>query len=250
MRFTVVTLFPAFFADALGHGLLGRGVEQGLVQVRTIDLRTFGEGRHRTTDDTPYGGGAGMVMKPGPAVAAIEAARQDDPGVRVVLLTPQGRPFTQETAREFAGAGSVAFVCGRYEGFDERIRAFADEEVSLGDFVLMGGEVAALAMIEATARLVPGVLGDLASTDVESHAEGLLEYPQYTRPRDFRGMEAPETLLSGNHAEVARWRRREALLRTAAKRPDLLARAALTAEDRRTLREAGYGDAAAGEKPA
>jgi tRNA (guanine37-N1)-methyltransferase len=236
VRFTVITLFPDFFAGALQHGLLGKGIEQSLVEVRLTDLRRFGEGRHLTTDDAPYGGGSGMVMKPGPVVAAIEAVRGEDPGVRVVLLTPQGRAFGQPVAREFAQRGSVAFVCGRYEGFDERIRAFADEEVSLGDFVLMGGEVAALAMIEATARLIPGVLGDLDSTVEESHAEGFLEYPQYTRPREFRGLGVPEVLLGGNHAEVARWRHFEALRRTALKRPDLLADAALTEEELRFVR--------------
>ena len=225
MRFKVVPLFPAFIEEAVRHGILGKGLTENLLSVEAVDLRPFGEGRHRTTDDTPYGGGAGMVMKPGPVVKAIEELRQRDPAARVVLLTPQGRPFDQGQARRLAGFSSVAFVCGRYEGFDERIRDWADEELSLGDFVLMGGEAAALAIADAVARLVPGVLGDLSSTEEESMSGGLLEYPQYTRPRVFRGKEVPEELLSGNHAHIAKWRRLMSILRTAQRRPDLLEKA-------------------------
>jgi tRNA (guanine37-N1)-methyltransferase len=180
-----------------------------------------------------------MVMMAGPAVRAIEEARAEDPSTKVVLLTPQGALMSQEKAREFASLDSVTFLCGRYEGFDERIRGYADEELSLGDFVLMGGESAALAVIEAVSRYVPGVLGDLASTEEESLSQGLLEYPHYTRPREFRGMEVPEVLLSGNHEKISRWRRLQSVLRTAKKRPDLLAGAKLTPEEREAVKSAG-----------
>ncbi|TLN14352.1 tRNA (guanosine(37)-N1)-methyltransferase TrmD, partial [bacterium] len=178
MKFTILTLFPEFFESPLRAGLMGKAVEAGLVSFDFIDIRDFGEGRHKTTDDYPFGGGAGMVMKAGPVVGAIESLRASDEKARVILLTPQGRPFGQPDAKRLSALESVAFVCGRYEGFDERIRPFADEELSLGDFVLMGGEAAALAMADSIARLVPGVLGDLASTEEESMSAGLLEYPQ------------------------------------------------------------------------
>lgn len=243
MRFTVVTLFPGFFDGPFASGILGRAAEAGLVALETLDLRGFGEGRHRITDDYPFGGGAGMVMKAGPAVAAIECAREASPGCRVALLTPQGRPFRQPVARELAAGGrDLALVCGRYEGFDERIRAYADDELSVGDYVLMGGEAAALIVIEAVARLLPGVLGAEASFEEESLSDGLLEYPQYTRPRVFRGAEVPEVLLGGHHAEVAAWRRRQALLRTARRRPDLFAAARMTDAERVWALEASEGE--------
>ncbi len=238
----VVTLFPGMFRGPLDEGILGRAVAEGKVVVDLVDLRAFGEGRHRITDDYPFGGGAGMVMKPGPVVSAIEHVRSRDPDTRVVLLTPQGRPFRQEVAREFAAGGSVALVCGRYEGFDERVRAFCDDEVSVGDYVLMGGEAAAWVVLEATARLVPGVLGDETSPVEESLTAGLLEYPQYTRPRVFRGMEVPAVLLSGHHAEIAAWRRRQAVIRTARRRPELLERAELTPEERRLAERVQRGE--------
>lgn len=223
MRFRIATLFPALIACAAGESILARGIEAGLVEVVVTDLRPYGEGRHKTVDDSPYGGGAGMVMKVAPLVAAIEEARVADPETRVVLLTPQGRRFDQSVAREFALLPSLTLICGRYEGFDDRVGAFVDEELSIGDFIMMGGEVAALAVVEATARLIPGVLGDAESAVEESLEDGLLEYPHYTRPRVFRGLEVPEVLLSGNHAEIARWRRARAIERTAQRRPDLLA---------------------------
>lgn len=222
MRFRVLTLFPALVDGAVSEGILGRALEEGLLEFTASDIREFGEGRHRVVDDTPYGGGVGMVMKASVVVPAIEAERAADPETRVVLLTPQGRKFTQEVAGEYSLLPSLTLVCGRYEGFDERVLEFVDEELSLGDFVLMGGEVAALAVIEAVARLVPGVLGDPDSAKDDSHAEGLLEYPQYTRPRDFRGLVVPEVLLGGNHAEIERWRREKALEKTGARRPDLV----------------------------
>lgn len=242
MRIAVVTLFPEYFQGPLEAGILGRARGEGRLAVDLVDLRPFGEGRHHVTDDYPFGGGAGMVMKPGPVVEAVEAVRSERPACRVVLLTPQGRPFRQETAHEFAGLEHVALVCGRYEGFDERIRAFCDDEVSVGDFVLMGGEAAALVVIEATARLLPGVLGAAASPVEESLAEDLLEYPQYTRPRSFRGIEVPEVLVGGNHGEIAAWRRREAVVRTAHRRPDLLERAELSPEERALARRVVAGD--------
>ncbi|MBI5017407.1 MAG: tRNA (guanosine(37)-N1)-methyltransferase TrmD [Deltaproteobacteria bacterium] len=248
MRFTIVTLFQGYFAGALESGILGRAREAGLVTVDFVDLRVFGEGRHRVTDDYPFGGGAGMVMKPGPVVSAIEVARAASPGCRVVLLTPQGRLFRQPVARELAsagreGPGGLVLVCGRYEGFDERIRPYCDDELSIGDFVLMGGEAAALVVIEAVARLLPGVLGAEASSEEETLSEGLLEYPQYTRPRSFRGAAVPEVLLGGHHADVAAWRRRQALVRTARRRPDLLDAAPLSDDDRRWARRAAADEA-------
>jgi len=238
VRFVVLTLFPEYFRGPLDVGILKRAREEGHVEVSLVDLRSFGEGRHRMVDDYPFGGGAGMVMKPGPVVAAVEAVRAAEPGCRVVLLTPQGRPYRQEEAAGFAREECLVLVCGRYEGFDERIRGFCDDEVSIGDFVLMGGDAAALAVIESVARLVPGVLGAAESTARESLADGLLEYPQYTRPRSFRGVVVPEVLLSGNHAEIEAWRRRQAIERTARRRPDLLDRAPLTPEEDEVARRA------------
>ncbi|PLX41135.1 MAG: tRNA (guanosine(37)-N1)-methyltransferase TrmD [Deltaproteobacteria bacterium] len=235
MKFNVITLFPEFFESPLSAGLMGKALDSALVEVSLIDLRAYGEGRHKTTDDTPFGGGAGMVMKPGPVVEAIEAVRATDPETKVVLLTPQGEVFSHGRARALSRERSLTFVCGRYEGFDERIRSFVDFELSIGDFVLMGGEVAALTIMEAAARFVPGVLGDSSSTEEESHSIGLLEYPHYTRPREFRGMGVPEVLLSGNHAEIEKWRRARAVERTAKSRPDLLEMADLSAEELKAI---------------
>ncbi len=237
MRFEIVTLFPEI-AASLRLGLLGKAIEAGRVEVATSNPRDFTTDRHRSVDDAPYGGGSGMVMMPGPVVEALEAldARRAGP-TRRVLLTPQGRRFDQATAERFATLPCLTLVCGRYEGFDERIRGYVDEEVSLGDFVLLGGEVAALTVVEATARLLPEVVGNRRSTEEESHTTGLLEYPQYTRPVEFRGERVPEVLLSGHHGRIAHWRRREALRRTLERRPDLLATAPLSEEDRALLRE-------------
>ena len=238
MRFEIVTLFPELF-DVLSTGLLGKAREAGTLEVHTITPRRFTTDRHRTVDDAPYGGGSGMVLMPGPigdALDHLDELRGGKPTHRV-LLTPQGAPFTQSHAQRFSALGSLTLVCGRYEGFDERIRGLVDEEVSLGDFVLLGGEVPALAIIEATARLLPGVLGNEDSAADESHADGLLEYPQYTRPEVFRGEKVPEVLRSGNHAAIARWRRKESLRRTLKRRPDLLDKADLSDEDRKLLEE-------------
>jgi len=238
LRLSVITLFPDYFKGPTEVGLLGKAVESGRVAFSAIDLREFGEGRHRTTDDYPYGGGAGMVMKPGPLVEAIEKAREAEPDCRVVLLTPKGRRFSQKVAEEFVNCGRICLVCGRYEGFDERIRPFCDDEITIGDFILMGGEAAAAVVMETCSRLVPGVLGDFTSTLDESLSEGLLEYPQYTRPRVFRDMPVPEVLLNGNHAEIAAWRRKMAIRATAELRPDLLGTAELSDEERKLAESA------------
>ncbi len=236
MEVAVLTLFPRLIAGPLAESLLGKAQEKELLRVRVMDIRDFATGKHRVTDDVPYGGGAGMVMKPEPLVAAIEAARAALPGARVVLLSPQGARFDQRRAEELAAFERLVLVCGRYEGVDERVLAYVDEELSLGDFVLQGGEVAALAVIEAAARLVPGVLGNRESAARESFAgEALLEGPQYTRPPEFRGAGVPDALLSGDHARIERWRRRQALVRTRERRPDLFEKLRLSPEDLRLL---------------
>ena len=203
----VLTLFPRMIAAPLDESILGKARAKGLLRVQVTDIRAFAEGKHRVTDDVPYGGGAGMVMKPEPLVLAIESARAREPAAHVVLMSPQGRRFDQRKAQELAGRGKLILVCGRYEGVDERVLSFVDEELSLGDFVMTGGEFAALAVIDAMARLCPGVLGNAESPLLESFAgEGLLEGPQYTRPPEFRGRKVPEILLSGDHAKIAAWR--------------------------------------------
>jgi tRNA (guanine37-N1)-methyltransferase len=217
MRFGVVTIFPEIFESFLKVSLVGKAVAAGRVRVELVDPRDFTADRHHSVDDAPFGGGSGMVMKPEPVVSALETL----PGFHRVLLTPQGEPVSQGLLQALLRRERVALVCGRYEGFDERIREHVDREVSLGDFVLNGGEVAAMAIIDGVARLVPGVVGNAASLASESHAEGLLEYPQYTRPRDFRGSEVPRVLLGGDHEEVRRWRRTRSLERTRRRRPDL-----------------------------
>jgi tRNA (guanine37-N1)-methyltransferase len=227
VRVDVVTLFPEMFAGFLAASFVGRAIEGGQMAVRFRSPRDFGLGKHRSVDDTPYGGGSGMVMRVDVLVATMESLDADAPGgvrARRILLTPQGRVLEQEKVQEISGRDAVMLVCGRYEGFDERIRAHVDEEVSLGDFVMTGGEVAAMAVIDACARLLPGVLGNEASTIDESHSPdtgGLLEYPHYTRPADFRGAGVPEVLVGGNHAEIAKWRREQAIARTKQRRPDL-----------------------------
>ncbi len=234
MRFYVVTIFPEVF-KAVDFSILKLAQERGLLEVVPVNPRDFTPDRHRTVDDEPYGGGAGMVMKPEPLVAAVEEIRSRDPGTQVYLLSPRGETFTQSMALELARKPSVAFICGRYEGVDERVRTFVDGEVSIGDFVMAGGELAAMVIIETVARLVPGVLGSRESLEEESFAGYLLEYPQYTRPPIFRGLEAPEVLRSGNHQEIARWRRYQQIKVTWQRRPDLLARADLSPRDREFL---------------
>jgi tRNA (guanine37-N1)-methyltransferase len=234
----VVTIFPRMIMAPLAEGIVGRAVQRGLVHVAVHDLREHSRDRHRTVDDAPFGGGPGMVMKPEPFFAAVESLLPNGPAPddSVVLLSPRGRPFTQATAARFAKLRRLVLLCGRYEGIDERVAgALATEEVSLGDFVLTGGEVAALAVIEAAARLLPDALGDAYSAQTDSFSTGLLGHPQYTRPAVFRGLAVPTILLSGDHGLVRRWRRIRALEATRARRPDLLRRATLTDEDRELL---------------
>jgi tRNA (guanine37-N1)-methyltransferase len=233
----ILTLFPRMCEGYLGESILGKAKESGLLDARVTDVREFAEGRHRVADDAPYGGGAGMVMKPEPLTAAIEAARARLPGALVVLTSPRGERLDQGLARRLAEHGKIVVVCGRYEGVDERVRRAVDMEVSVGDFVLTGGELAALCLVDACARLVPGVLGNEASAHAESFAglEELLEHPHYTRPPEFRGMKVPEILLSGDHRRIERWRRRESLRATRERRPDLFARLHLTESDLRLI---------------
>ncbi len=232
----ILTLFPEMVSGYVSESILGKAAERGLVQVTPHDIRGYAEGKHRVTDDAPYGGGAGMVLKPEPLVAAIEAARARLPGARVLLTSPRGDRVDQPMARALAAAPTnLVLVCGRYEGVDERVRAFVDAEVSLGDFVLTGGELVALCLVDAVARLLPGVLGNAGSTASESFEDGLLEYPHYTRPAVFRAVEVPAVLQGGDHARVARWRRWQALRWTRERRPDLWARVSLSAEDHRLL---------------
>jgi len=241
MKFEILTLFPGMFEGPFGESILRRGIDRGLIDIRCRNIRDYAAGRHRVTDDAPFGGGAGMVMKPEPLAGAIEAAREELPKGRVILTSPRGRRFDDETARRLAREDALIIICGRYEGVDERVRElFVDEEISLGDFVLTGGEVAAMAIIDAVSRFIPGVLGCTASAEGDSFSDGLLEFPQYTRPEEFRGLRVPDVLLSGNHAEIARWRRRQSLRKTAEERRDLLGQAALTDDDRRYLRETGF----------
>jgi tRNA (guanine37-N1)-methyltransferase len=232
LRIDVITLFPDLFAPVLAAGVLGRAVERGIVAVDLHDLREHGLGRHRQVDDTPYGGGAGMVLRPEPLAAALGPLRAAR--VPVILLDPAGEPLIDPLARELAALPRFALVCGRYEGVDERVRTWVDREVSIGDYVLTGGELPALVVIDAVSRLVPGVI-DAVSSSGDSFSTGLLEHPQYTRPEEFDGMRVPPVLLSGNHGEVAAWRRREALRRTLERRPDLLADEVLTDADRAEL---------------
>ena len=237
MRFELVTLFPEV-EEHLKVGLLGKAMEAGRFSIRALTPREFTHDRHRSVDDSPYGGGSGMVLSPGPIDASLAHLRQERGGPsHKVLLTPQGNRFDQKTAERFAKMPCLTLICGRYEGFDERIRGMVDEEVSLGDFVLLGGETAALTIVEATARLLPEVLGNAHSAVEESHSTGILEHPQYTRPATYEGESVPAVLLSGNHAAIARWRRKEALRRTQQRRADLLETAALSDEDRALLAE-------------
>jgi tRNA (guanine37-N1)-methyltransferase len=234
LEIDVLTLFPAMIEGPLAESIPARIQEQGIATVRVHDLRRWGLGRHRSVDDSPYGGGAGMVLRIEPVAAALDELRR--PESTVVLLDPAGEPFGQPRAHDLAERSHLVFVCARYEGVDDRIRSLVDLELSIGDYVLTGGELAALVVIDAVLRLLPGAIDD-ASTDEESFADGLLEYPQYTRPAEFRGLAVPAVLVSGHHGEVRRWRRREALRRTLERRPDLLERRESTDEDRRLLEE-------------
>jgi tRNA (guanine37-N1)-methyltransferase len=237
LRIHVLSIFPEIFVSPLRESILKRAQEKSLASVELHDLRHFTTDRHRSTDDAPYGGGPGMIMLPEPLVRGIETLRRVEPGLHAILTCPQGALFTQQRARELSRYEALLFVCGRYGGVDERVRAFVDEDLSIGDYVLTGGELAALVMMDAIIRLVPGVLGNEASAGDDSFAEWLLDAPQYTRPREFRGRQVPAVLLTGNHQQIRRWRRREALRRTLERRPELLKRARLGEEDRVLLDE-------------
>src|SRR6185436_3917512 len=238
MQFDIVTIFPAMLEQALGVGVVGRAIERGTLDVTVHDLRAFTVDRHRVVDDVPYGGGPGMVLKPEPMFGALEAiARDGNVAATVILTSPQGTPFTQEVAQRLSRLPRLALLCGRYEGVDERIRSRVHEEISIGDYVLSGGELAALVIVDAVARLVPGVVGDDQSVVDDSFSRGLLDFPHYTRPAEVGPLRVPDVLLSGNHAEIRRWRKRESLSRTLDRRPELLAGAALDEEEREILRE-------------
>lgn len=231
MKFSILTIFPDFFNDFCGHGIVRRAIENEIIQVNPVDLRQFAAGRHRVTDDRPYGGGCGMVMKPEPLTAAIRSIRAKDPDVMVVHLTPQGRAFDQAVAQKFASIEHLTFICGRYEGVDARIEKEIDVEISLGDYILTGGELGAMVVVDAVTRLLPGALGKAASVDAESFSDTLLEHDHYTRPADFEGDPVPEVLLSGNHQEIEAWRLEYSLIHTLLKRPDLLAKRSFTQKE-------------------
>lgn len=241
MRFEIFSLFPEAFQSYLNSSILKRAQDSGALEVNTHNIRDWATDKHHTTDDTPYGGGGGMVMKPEPIFAAVEAVLGVPPNCPVILLSPQGRTFTQKIAFELVNFDQLALICGRYESVDERIRQYlVTDSISIGDYVLTGGELPALVMVDALTRLLPGVLGDPDAPMHDSHASGLLEYPHYTRPPQFRGWGIPDVLLSGNHAEIARWRQQEALRRTLEHRPDLLSSADLSQEDLAFLYDLGF----------
>jgi tRNA (guanine37-N1)-methyltransferase len=235
MQFHVLTIFPEMFDSPLAASLLKKAQAKGILSCAVHNLRDYTTGKHRTVDDTPYGGGQGMVMKPEPVVAALEGVCLSLANPWRIFLSPQGKTLTQAKVTELAHRETLVLLCGRYEGVDERIRLFVDEELSIGDYILSGGEMAALVVIDAVARLIPGVVGRQESVEDESFSHGLLEYPHYTRPEDFRGLLVPEVLLSGNHAEIAAWRRQQSLLRTLHQRPDLLSKADLTEKEKQWL---------------
>ncbi len=251
MRFDIFTLFPEVFTPYLNVSILARARERGLAEIYLHNIRDWTTDRHHVVDDEPYGGGGGMVMKPEPIFAAVEGVLGSPPTCPVILLTPQGRPFTQSVARELAQQPHLALLCGRYEGVDERVRQhLVTDEISIGDYVLTGGELAALVVLDAVTRLLPGVLGDPDAPEKDSHAHGLLEHPHYTRPPVFRGWEVPEVLRSGDHGRIARWRREQSLRRTWERRPDLLAQAELSAEERALIARWEAERRAAGDEEA
>ncbi len=241
MHFDVFTLLPETFTPYLQASILQKAAERGLVEIALHNIRDWARDKHHTTDDTPFGGGGGMVMKPEPVFEAVESVLGPEPGCPIILLTPQGRVFNHAVAEELVRHEHIALLCGRYEGVDERIREdLVTDEISIGDYVLTGGELPALIIIDAVSRLIPGVLGDPDGASDDSHATGLLEYPHYTRPPEFRGQAVPEVLLSGDHAKIEQWRREQSLLRTLKRRPDLLKNAALSKTDVKFLQEHGH----------
>jgi len=241
MRFHVLTIFPGMFDSPLSLSIIARAQKQGLVEVNLHNIRDFAHDRHNTVDDYPFGGGPGMVMKPDPLFESVEHVRESaslDENVPTVLMTPQGRRFNQRIAEDLSDLSDMVIICGRYEGVDERVRQnLVTDEISIGDYVLGGGELAAMVVIDAVTRLIPGVVGSAESSANDSHTTGLLQHPLYTRPSVFRGMEAPDVLLSGHHAEIAKWQRLEALRRTLERRPDMLESTELSPDDRRFLDE-------------
>ncbi len=236
MRFTVLTLFPELFAPFWEHSIIGRAIEGGIIAAEAVNIRDWATGRHKTTDDRPYGGGCGMVMKPEPLAAAIRAARERCPAAQTIVFSPQGRVFDQAMAGRLAAAEALILVCGRYEGIDERVEDLVDAEISIGDYVLTGGELAAMIVVDAVTRLLPGALGGADSAENDSFVAGRLEHAQYTRPPVFENQAVPEVLLSGDHAAIARWRRESALMRTMLKRPDLLRQQPMDAEEAEILK--------------
>ena len=239
MIIDILTIFPDMVAAPLRESIIGKAIDRKFISVRATDIRDFAADKHHTTDDRPFGGGSGMVMKPEPLAAAIRRVRDLDPSVKVILLSPQGRIFKQEVASELSRLSHICLVCGRYEGVDDRIRRYyVDDEISIGDYVLTGGELPALIVLDAVARLIPGVLGSEESITEESFEGGLLEYPHYTRPEIFEGHRVPDILLSGNHAAISRWRRQQSLFLTWKRRPDLLKEDKLSNEDKELLAKA------------
>lgn len=241
MQFEVFTLLPDIFPPYLDSSIIQRARQSGLVSINTHNIREYTHDRHHVTDDTPYGGGGGMIMKPEPVFEAVDSVLGPQPACPVILLDPQGRVFSQAVAEELSSHQQIALICGRYEGVDERIREhLVTDEISVGDYVLTGGELPALIVIDAVTRLIPGALGDPGGAADDSHATGFLEYPHYTRPPEFRGWKVPDVLLSGDHAKVNTWRKEQSLLRTLARRPDLLESAELNERDREFLENRGY----------
>lgn len=238
MDFSVVTIFPGMFDAFASHGIIRRAIESGRITIDAINIRDFAEGRHRVTDDRPYGGGSGMVMKPEPLARAIQSAKDLCPASKTILLSPQGRRFDQQEARALSSGRGIIFVCGRYEGVDERVyENYIDDELSIGDYVLTGGELAAMVVMDAVIRLIPGVLGNEDSPESDSFSDGLLEYAHYTRPQLFEEKSVPEVLLSGHHGDVKRWRLESSLVRTFLKRPDLLEKKEFSTEEKRILQQ-------------
>ncbi|VAX22223.1 tRNA (guanine(37)-N(1))-methyltransferase [hydrothermal vent metagenome] len=237
MRFDIVTIFPEMFDGPLNHSIIGRAQEKNIVNISVHNLRKWTHDKHQITDDSPYGGGAGMVMKPAPFSEAVAELKQKNEGAKVVLMTPQGEPFCDAKARKLAKLPGLIILCGRYEGVDERVRLIADMEISIGDYVLTGGELPAMVLVDSVARLNPGVVKEAESTQKDSHAENLLEHPHYTRPPEFMGEKVPDVLLSGDHGKIEKWRREQAIIRTAQRRPDLIAKADLTNSEKELVRK-------------
>ncbi len=238
MKFDILTLFPNMFSSPFQESIIGKAIKKGIIEIRTINIRDFSTDKHKTVDDTPYGGGPGMIMKVEPIVRAIRWVKSQDPLSWTIYLSPQGKTLNQKKVEELSQKSHLIIICGRYEGVDERVREFyIDEEISIGDYILTGGEIAAMVLIDSISRLIPGVLGAEESAKEDSFMNSLLEYPQYTRPFDFEGHKVPEILVSGNHSAISEWRRREAIKKTFTKRPDLLANAILTDEEKKYLEE-------------